>query len=248
MKYLFALILFLPTLCNGATLHAILAIDTLAGESEDPMLCNQLNWNRFLKVVAKETGMNLNQINIFGENLTWREFVQAVASLQVESDDTLLFYTASHGNRPYDKIAPWPHVGWSCESTSFDLQLVIDLLKPFDARLTLIIAECCNSFVTPMGATFSLTDRAPSSITQENYKKLFLGTEGLLITTSSSPGEKSWARPGLGSDYTTILLYTLEQEVKKAAGTDWLQVFKRAVSRTKQRDPDQHPIYEISNQ
>lgn len=245
MKYLFALLLFVPIFCSGATLHAILAIDTLSPGLENPMLCNQRQWNRFLQVVAKETGMKLNQINLSGENLTLSEFVQTVASLQVEPDDTLLFYTSSHGIHPPEKNAPWPHLGWFQESSAFDLELVIDLLTAQNARLTFIMADCCNNFDANFEVALSLSKSTTSGITLKNYRKLFLETTGLLITTSASPGEVSFAREGLGSDYTIVFLHTLQQEVKNCAGTDWSEVFKKSANQLLQYDPDQHPIYQM---
>ena len=83
------------------------------------------------------------------------------------------------------------------------------------------------------------------TIIKANYRKLFLETSGVIVASSSHPGEFSWAWIDRGSCFTLAFLNCLEKEVRQADGTEWAIIFEGA---TRKVEDLQMPQYILSIQ
>ncbi len=125
---------------------------------------------------------------------------EAIRGLNCDTNDIVVFYYIGHGGRSIEDKSKYPQMllAQSTDERCVPLVWVYDELAKKNARLTLTIGMCCNSYTAGMTAKESV----PFSIEKgramysgqeiEAIQKLFLGHRGNIIMSSSSKGQVSW--------------------------------------------------------
>lgn len=181
-------------------------------------------WIRVISAALAPAGYESCKYDYYGSRTSPRNCTEVVQNLKLEtSEDIIVFYYIGHGARsPYDK-SKYPQM---CLATSNDmdwipLERVHNQLKSKNARLTITIGMCCNSFFDTNSKSYSIFGKNNGSayITNsqlETISKLFLGCKGDLIASSSTIGETSSAIVDLTGNlaqtdlgYTDYYTYTL---------------------------------------
>jgi hypothetical protein len=227
------LIASLPTCASGATLHAIIVGDTLDPQIGDSVLVDLKNISALAKAIAENTGLQLNEQDLVKGRSKRSVLDATINGLRVTSADVILFYFSGHGERAESQESPLP--GLILNSTilnkygkpgikeaTVQFRDVVEALASQRPRLLLALCDACNVY----GQIFQPDDFAQKKATRKSipasYRRLFLEQQGIILASSSSPGEDSVATPD-GGVFTLQFLNFLEQ----AMATDdpsWEQI------------------------
>jgi len=240
MRYIwagfFCLLIGAACAAESAELHAVLLIDSEAENIETAMVKNHRRWQKQFLKISGHTGMKVHEHAFVGKKLLSVEVLPFLESLEIDSDDVVLLYFCGHGYRTKQKNNPWPYMCWSHENIAIDLMLLTKILEEKQPRLLIALAECCNNYIDSQSLDLvtEQTGQKRRHIMKANYCKLFLESEGVIVASSSHPGEFSWAWVDRGSCFTLAFLDCIEKEVRQRDGTEWAIIFEQAS--TKVRD------------
>jgi hypothetical protein len=154
---------------------------------------------------------------IIDQNFNCANIRNAVKSLSPGRNDIVVFYYAGHGERGPHDISPLPTLACDGAAPGLPLQEVVQDLSIRPARLTLVVADACNFHVEVPPRLSVAALGAPLTAA---YQRLFLGTSGLIVLDSSSPGELSWYTQ-LGGRFTEQFLATLANPPEGSTGATW---------------------------
>lgn len=206
---------------ESPALRAIFACDTTSdlGYSLEHDLSLM---NRLFENIAKELQLSYDPIIIKGQNLSSTSISNALDFVRETPEDILLFYFSGHGFHDEKNTTPWPSLVLSPTHEAISSSFICQYLHDCQARLTIILFDCCNSYSTKaVGIKKMLPSQIPSiSVLQ----KLFLKTFGTIIATASIPGSPSYAFQQ-GSLFTSTfvhnLLFSQENQIY-----DWSIIFE----------------------
>ena len=91
---LFILSLFCLSHAEAASLHALLVVDTIAGETE--FMGSVDNMQREVKKIAALTGLTLNGLVFEGWQVQIGNITSEISKLEIEPDDMVLLYFSAH--------------------------------------------------------------------------------------------------------------------------------------------------------
>lgn len=143
-------------------------------------------------------------IQMVGFKCNRDELRRQLASFHCSSDDVVLFFYFGHGARsPQDK-SKFPQMQLKDEKDNFTdathvpIEEVKDILLSKNPRLLIVMGDCCNSELSTLTPkTNSLVTSADGSSEydprlKKMLQRLFLESEGYVITTGSTAGESGW--------------------------------------------------------
>lgn len=235
IRLLILLVIFSPVTSEAATLHAILVGDTDVKDIGPGVVQNINHMTEEVKLIAKHTELNL-ELRMFTGSQYNSQLLKNLKSLNIQSDDVVIFYYSGHGYRTHDKDNIWPNIWISNENKGIDQQVITNLLAKKNPRFLLSLVNSCNSYVEwdiPY-AKMITKSMTPDTLVSENYRKLFLETQGVIMSSSSSPGEYSWINLYHGDFYTNTFLESLHNEVNREEIPDWEAIFQITIDKTLQ--------------
>ncbi|NJN78684.1 MAG: caspase family protein [Saprospiraceae bacterium] len=163
-----------------------------------------------------------------------------------KSNDIVLFIYRGHGFRWSDQSEPWPQMdlrngnyGRISQSTSVGLTQVFNIIRSKNARLNIVLADCCNNDIGINRKTETPLDDLESkgSYDADKLKKLFLESKGSIISCAASPGEYSWVNTTKGGFYTLSFIESLRAEVssKNRNEASWESVLNNTIDGAKKK-------------
>lgn len=218
---------------QATSLHTFLVCDTNAQNIGYSVGQNLETLQKELYLAAKNTGLELQE-HIYSENSANSGFLKDLEALEVSDDDVILFYWAGHGYRAESKESLWPSFSFANDPREVDLDYVARLLISKDPRLLLVFADTCNSIIPEKNAPplaherHFAKDLFPYEIQTLNYASLFLNSEGAYLASSSTPGQYSWYHAIGGGFFTNALIQSLQEELQRPEGTDWMIILEKA--------------------
>jgi len=238
----------------AADLHTIIVGDTDATDLMPGLKFDVNNMRAESKNIAKYSGLKLKEKVFLGDNSRTSLVLSQLKNLQVQSNDTILFYFTGHGYRTRSKLDnPWPNLFFTFEDYGIDVNDVVSILSDKKARFVLIINDCCNTYLSEAGAPFLAKEmvhgfKATSNL-KKNYQNLFLNSRGIIVIASSKIGQSSLCTEK-GSLYTLAFLASLDIETKKAPNiVSWQTVLDQATYKVELKaqkyDEEQNPIFLI---
>ncbi|HKK75805.1 MAG TPA: caspase family protein [Saprospiraceae bacterium] len=251
-KYIFFLLLILPLratplFAQSETLHVLLLIDEYS-DIAPACEADKIKMEEEVKVIAQKTRLALNLHRV---DYSKGGIEEAIAGLAVSPNDVILFYFTGHGYR-YERqehCGKYPYLYLTkTEEHLYDaglcLENINEQLKAKKPRLLISLADCCNN-VLPYEEPIAMN---PVLIGQA-YKKLFLGSEGYIIATSSLPGQYSFATSN-GGYFTNGFLESLREISARSDAPEeitWERVLKRTAAITiLNSDSKQKPQYDYA--
>ncbi len=99
MRQLLIAFVLLLGRADGAELHAILFIDSLAESIETAMTCNYAKWSETLKTVSEFTNLEIQEYVFSGHELRVDGIRLFLRSITFDADDVVIFYFCGHGFR-----------------------------------------------------------------------------------------------------------------------------------------------------
>lgn len=194
--------------------------------------------NLFAKTLANDTRLKVNVIKIVGTALTSENVRSRINSLPNNmSNDVVVFYYSGHGYNIENRISYFPFM--AIPGSQFNLEQVKDLINSKGPRTTIVIGDLCNSVVK---RTKSIEDadaigsKAVLALDPEKIEKLFIKSQGWLVSTSSSYGEYSYCmRNNQGGAFTNPFVKNLRNALYKGNGvvSDWSTIFNTTYKEAK---------------
>lgn len=206
---------------TNATLHLVLAINTEIPDIGRSCSVDQKSMETEFKEISKAIGMPFKKYVVVGEEFTKANLEKTLANLKVGSNDVVIFYYSGHGFRWSDQTDSYPQLDMRYSeytklsaNTSLSLSAVYHAITGKNARLNLIMGDCCNSDIGRNQFTNSsfMVSRSFQGAEVEKLKKLFLQSNGNLMFSGSSPGEYAWCNIN-GGFFTLSFLQALKEEI-----------------------------------
>jgi Caspase domain len=256
----FFLIISSPFFVEATHLISVIVADTLDDDIGKECLCDFNKMVHLAARIAKYTNLDHTSITLKGSQVTPQTILKKIADMKVEPDDVVIFYYSGHGYRTRKMGAnpPWPIYEFSKKDQGLEAELVMHKLEEKQARLLLAISDCCNVFLKKNETEphllrnqykFQAPALPPSKENEknieENFRRLFLETAGVIKIASALPGEYSYTTddPNLnGAQYTIAFLKGFNREIKKEKA-NWSSILDLSAKYI--NDEEQHPIWEM---
>lgn len=211
------------------TLHAI---SFCATEAENIAAGVKLDYENFLMetaILADQLGYDRKMYAFPHETCTRENLYNVLNQLQCSPDDIVIFYYSGHGGRNPDDKSEFPQMclkyNYYQQSNFVPVHEVQKRLANKNARLNLILSDCCN--VADAGISAKLIE-APSrgattseSDVAERMRKLFLQAKGVLTFTGSQVGKPSYGPDDIGGLFSVCFWMTLHSVGKGEVAPDW---------------------------
>lgn len=256
-KVCFTLFLFCFTLflrqnsVEAANLHAIIVCDTQADTIGTSVEADLLRVQQEIVKISQNTGLE-TKLKIFQKNQVNDHILSYLDQQTVAADDVVFFFFSGHGYRTESKGANfWPNLYFTPIKRGVDFYQVTQSIVEKKPRLLIAIADCCNNilneeYAPPLLKKSGLALRAQSkNYTKINYQHLFLKKKGVILVSSSEPGEFSWATKS-GGLYTLAFFEALNKEVNASHLPEWSVILDNASLKVMRRDIGQTPQYELA--
>lgn len=183
-------------------------------------------------------------IIISGDNYTKQNVEKQLNSLSCDTTkDIIVFYFSGHGFRkPGDnRKGPWIDLRPKDDDTymvnSLHMESIYDIIKKKNARLSLVLADCCNELVKSSNAIGKAPSKKKGLIlnwSKANIQTLFLNPKRTsILACASSPGQLSACNPQFGGFFSYFFKTSMENHFSNfKTDVTWDKVFKDVVSQT----------------
>lgn len=223
-----AVLCFAATEARSQKVHAVIAADSLDGQIGPGIRENVKNITALLTSLEIVGEIAVVKAEVSGRDFSCKSILQAVDTLEIGPDDTVVFYYAGHGFRT-GKSSKFPE--FACEPTSarerIGLSAIkdrIEKMKP-RPRFLLAIADACNVPEGPEVGPAPQFTPPPVPERKAALRRLFLDYSGSLTMSGSVPGQYSWYRnrgETVGGFFTIQLLRVVNQQIaEKGAKVAW---------------------------
>lgn len=206
---------------STSTLHLVLVANTLDPSIGTGCSTDEKNLRNEFSQVAGALGVSFKEYIIDGSSFS-KENVQAeLSSLRPASNDIVLFIYRGHGFRWKNQTEDWPRMDLRTSSytaitdnSSMNLAEVYSALKSKGARLNIILGDCCNSEIDASSVTTSnyLTFQVDNNSDVSKLKRLFMNSNGIILSSAAQKGEVSWNTPQ-GGLYSMSFLQALRENI-----------------------------------
>jgi hypothetical protein len=237
-----AVCLVWPWFSAAATLHAILAGNTLDDYIGPAVTQDLEQFRRELQTIAETTEMLVRRVELTGTQLRKNALMDTISGLQPGSDDVVLFYFSGHGFSLQTKDK-WPYMAM-LNDEALDEKWVFDTLAATQPRLLLVISDSCNNVIPEAYAPDVSVERRfkRSGDVRENYRALFLHARGAILASSSQHNEVSSTLRN-GSAFTRQFFSALHDAVAQSRQSTWKDVMDAAIRPIWIEGQYQHPQY-----
>lgn len=228
------------------TLHLIVVANTKITDIGAGCRVDERNVVREFESITKTLGVNLKTYLVNGDNFNKTQTQNTLDKLSPTSNDIIVYIYRGHGFRWSDQSEPWPQMdlrsgnyGKVAQSTSLGLTQAFNTIRSKNARLNIVLADCCNNDIGINRRTETPLDDLESKgyYDAEKLKKLFLESKGSIISCAASPGEYSWVNTSKGGFYTLSFIESLRAEVssKNKSEPSWESVMNNTVDNAKKK-------------
>jgi hypothetical protein len=200
MAVVFLMVLFWSESGIGQTLHILAAgddSDSSLGSITPGVLQNIKNLQIAGDTIATQTGLKLSMVTLRGSEFSCAEIEGRINSMDVKTDDVVIFYYSGHGAHPGDVLpgqrnSPWLYCNGQLAAIGPNLEDYAEKLEGKGARLVIAVADACNFIVPPAGGE---QKGAPNS---ERLKQMYLHFKGTVMVFSAKVGQYAFYLPSGG--------------------------------------------------
>ena len=232
------------TSTTPAKIHFILVANT-----EDPRIGSSVkkdvnNIYSEIKDVSTFLNLPLNYVEISGSKFGKANVETALNNLKPGPDDIVIFYYSGHGysneeqsTRLYPQFDLRQSRFEDITVATLNVADVYDKIKAKNARLNLIISDCCNSSLgtlKPEGKSFALTAKSLLSWDKSFCSNLFMKSKGSILATAAKKGQYAYGNTDVGGYFTSNLITSMEKYLSKFQGTtpSWDKIIAEAQTTT----------------
>lgn len=229
---------------RAATLHGILFAATNSNIGKAVKIDLE-HMKTEMKTYANAAGLDLAQYYNEGDACNPQRLTATIKGLQCQPDDVIFFYYTGHGTRGYRDTNRYPQLSIGrFEKDLASLYVISNELKKKGARLSIVMADCCNSYQDVVTPKTDLPKSAThlSKANHNTAEKLFREYKGDIIISSSEPGEPSRCDSVNGSAFTREYIRAIQQALNGGISADWDEILNQTRKSTK-RSADHTPIF-----
>lgn len=233
-----------PTTSLPVKMHFILVANTNDPRIGYSVQKDVTNLSSQIKDVATFLKIPLNYVEVSGEKFGKKNVEAAIAALKPGANDIVIFYYSGHGySFDNDKSQLYPQ--FDLRQSRFDditvatlnESQVFDMIKAKNARLNIVLSDCCNSnlgLLKPEGKNFALTAKSLMSWDAAYCHNLFLKSSGSIIATAAKKGQFAYGNTDVGGYFTSNFVTALEKYLSKFTTTQptWDQIITETQSTT----------------
>lgn len=184
-----------------------------------------VNLSSQMKDVSVFLKIPLNYVEVSGANFNKKNVENAVNNLKPGPNDVVIFYYSGHGYSN-DQNATQQYPQFDLRESRFEDILVatlnasdvMDKIKAKNARLNLVLSDCCNSslgMLKPEGKTFALTAKSLLSWDKTYCYNLFMNSKGSIIATAAKKGQFAYGNTDVGGYFTSNFVTAMEKYLSK---------------------------------
>ncbi len=243
---------FIQTLNAQKQFHLILFANPDEPGREKDRRVSAKNTIEFFREISAQIGYSYNTRYYNGQDFTGTKALSVVKSLNINSGDVVVFYYQGHGYN--DKSDKWPTLAFHPSPNSHsemvrmtDIALAITPRTEDKAYLTMIIGECCNSYMNSNQlppVSYSTNNRIARKL-----KKLFANPEEnyTILMSSSIQGQVSWSDLNEGSIHGICFRASLWEAVSDMEEPTWNDILMKNKNYVLQATQNQQkPQYNIT--
>lgn len=210
-----------PVTVPGAKLHLIVVANTLIGDIGASCLSDRDKLDYEFRSIAEALGVGYAKYMVDGDNFNKPTVQSTLNGLNPGKNDIVVFVYRGHGFRWDNQTDLYPMLDLRKsnyitidKNSSLGLSEVYNTLKNKGARLSLVLADCCNNLVgINQSTSFSfLNSQADNKPDVAKLKTLFMTSRGMLISAAAKSGEYSWANP-FGGFYTLSFIQAMKEKI-----------------------------------
>ena len=232
------------TAATPTKLHFILVANTNDPRIGYSVQKDVINITSQIKDVATFLGLPLNLVEVSGAKFGKANVETALNNLKPGTNDIVIFYYSGHGYSN-DRNANEQYPQFDLRQSRFDdifvatmnASEVFDKIKAKNARLNLVITDCCNSslgLLKPEGKNFALTTKSLMSWEKSYCYDLFMKSKGSVIATAAKKGQYAYGNTDVGGYFTSNLITAMEKYLSKfqTSTPNWQQIIAEAQTTT----------------
>ncbi len=225
-------------------LHFILVANTNDPRIGYSVQKDVVNITSQVKDVATFLNLPLNYVEISGTKFGKANVETALNNLKPGTNDIVIFYYSGHGYSN-DRNAAEAYPQFDLRQSRFDDILVATLnasevfskIKAKNARLNLVITDCCNSslgLLKPEGKNFALTTKSLMTWEKSYCYDLFMKSKGTVIATAAKKGQYAYGNTDVGGYFTSNLITSMEKYLSKfqTSTPTWQEIIAEAQTTT----------------
>lgn len=238
------LLLLIGHCTYSQTLHAIIFADNGVSDNRQIDRNEDLkNLKKMMYDIAKYSELEINLIVNTGKNFTTSDVENTLGSLDVKTQDVIIFYFNGHGAN--EKNDRWPSI--SLNDNLYKLSTIHNRLCGLSAKLTISVGDCCNNFsnssIKPLNGFSYNEDKL-----KKKFSDLFRSFSGSknIIMSASSKGQYSYSDLIRGAIFGITFREVLF-DLTQGDRYNWETVCAEAKKKTTSVQRNQIPDFNISS-
>lgn len=224
---------------SAQTLHTLIFINKSEPGRESDRTADFNKMTTFINDVARRIGYSNDLRTHTGSEFTVSKVLSEIRSLNVGSNDVVIFYYHGHGTNTSDNRTntQWPAMHITPNGDDLSAATFLEHSKVKEelesvcgqAKLVLCIADCCNRFSFKPNPPAKMVPRD-----RDNIKKLFTGFSGqkFIMVSASKPGQYGYSA-NTGSIFGDYFRSAINYYSENSSNPTWDEVLYRAQSQTK---------------
>jgi hypothetical protein len=205
-----------------ANLHLIIVANTSISDIGAGCNVDKRNLISEFQQISNTLKIGFKKYIVEGSNFTKTQTLSTLNNLSVNSNDIIIFIYRGHGFRWSNQTETWPQMDLRTDNytrfganTSFGLQEAYTIIQSKKARLNIVLADCCNNDIgmNKINNSPYMQMQSKNIYDVVKLRKLFIETEGNILSCAASPGEYSWVNSVIGGFYTVSFMQALREEV-----------------------------------
>lgn len=203
-----------------------------------------VNLSSQIKDVSVFLKIPLSYVEVSGANFNKKNVENAINNLKPGPNDIVIFYYSGHGYS-IEQNTTQQYPQFDLRESRFDDILVatlnasdvMDKIKAKNARLNLVLSDCCNSslgMLKPEGKTFALTAKSLLSWDKTYCYNLFMNSKGSIIATAAKKGQFAYGNTDVGGYFTSNFVTAMEKYLSKfqTSTPTWEQIINETQETT----------------
>jgi hypothetical protein len=207
---------------GAVNMHLIIAANTAITDIGPSCEMDKKKMVSEMESVCDALGITMKKYIIDDKNLTKSNVLSTLNSVSPGSNDIVIFFYTGHGFRWSDQTDEYSNMDFRynpytqiSNETCMTLSEVNNKLVTKGGRLTISLADCCNSDigVNSRSSERFLVSRSDPNYDEKKLARLFLNAKGNVISCAASPGEVSWCNETDGGFFMFSFFQALHEEV-----------------------------------
>ncbi|MEO6252626.1 MAG: caspase family protein [Ferruginibacter sp.] len=230
------------------SLHLIIVANTNDNSIGSSCVIDKDGIYKFFAQISEFLHVKFKSKVIFGSTYNKKNVDLAISSLRPKKDDIIVFYYSGHGfSNTGDKYF-YPYLDLRDKTSqryggkyTLNIQDIYEALKTKDARLTLVMSDCCNSDPS-IGSTVITNIATTRDVSmgwgEDLCKQLFMDSvRRSILMTAASKGEVSAGNNNIGGIFSYNMRTSMEKFMSPFNGSHvtWEEILVNIKQKTRSK-------------